>query len=61
MPKKLHEIKGFHVGTVSSPDSKDVPDDSNVSSTDLDSYDSKGTLKGRKSDQWYKNEGGKSL
>ena len=57
MPKQLKEIKGFHAGTVSSPDAQDIPIDSNTNSLDLDNYDSKGELKGRKGDEWYESGG----
>ena len=53
MPKQLKEIKGFHAGTISSPDAQDIPDDSNFDSLNLDNFDSKGFLKGRKGDEWY--------
>tara|TARA_E500000305_G_scaffold31974_1_gene24217 strand:- start:23704 stop:28176 length:4473 start_codon:yes stop_codon:yes gene_type:complete len=53
MPKKLHEIKGFHTGTISNPSETDVPADSNVSSLDIDNHLSAGSLKGRYGNKSY--------
>jgi len=53
MPKKLHEIKGFFAGTVSNPSETDVPEDSNVSSLDVDNHLSTGSIKGRYGDKSY--------
>ena len=51
MAKKLHEIKGFHRGTITTPSEVDIPDDSNVSSLNLDNHGTDGNLKGRGGDK----------
>ena len=51
MPKRLHEIKNFHVGTVTTPVDTDVPEDSATYSLNIDPMAEDGVLKGIPFDQ----------
>ena len=46
MPKKVHEIKKFLSGTITTPDAKDIPEDAAQSSLNIDPTSSSGRLKG---------------
>ena len=46
MPKRLHEIKNFHAGTITTPSSTDIPEDSAVYSLNIDSVAKDGVLIG---------------
>ena len=46
MPKRLHEIKNFHVGTVTTPVDTDIPEDSATYSLNIDPMAEDGVLKG---------------
>ena len=46
MPKKIHEIKTFLSGTITTPDSKDIPEDAAESSLNIDPVSSDGRLLG---------------
>jgi len=46
VPKRLHEIKNFHVGTVTTPVDTDIPEDSATYSLNIDPMAEDGVLKG---------------
>jgi len=46
MPKELLEIKNFNVGTIMSPDMKDIPIEAASYSLNIDSVTEDGKLKG---------------
>tara|TARA_R110000824_G_scaffold374928_2_gene565613 strand:- start:5033 stop:5347 length:315 start_codon:yes stop_codon:yes gene_type:complete len=51
MPKKVLEMKLFNVGTITTPDSTDIPPEAASYSLDLDSIMENGKLKGVPADQ----------
>ena len=57
MPKDIHEIKGFHRGTITTPSEVDIPDDAASSSLDIDNHSVGGILSGRYGDKTYHSDG----
>ena len=51
MPKEIHEIKTFLSGTITTPDSKDIPEDAAESSLNIDPVSSDGRLMGIGTDE----------
>ena len=51
MPKQLLEIKRFNVGTLLTPDSKDIPPEAASYSLNIDSVTEDGKLKGIPDDE----------
>ena len=51
MPKKLHEIKGFNAGIITSPDQTDLPEDATPYSLDVSADNGDGMLVGRYADK----------
>ena len=51
MPKELLEIKNFNVGTIMSPDMKDIPAEAASYSLNLDSLTEDGKLQGLANDK----------
>ena len=54
MSKQIKELKQFLQGTVSSPDSTDIPEEANVYSKNLEPLDEIGKLKGAKEDRKFR-------
>ena len=50
MPKRLHEIKNFHTGTITTPSDTDISEDSAVYSLNIDCLAEDGVLIGSKCD-----------
>ena len=53
MPKRLHEIKGFNVGTITTPSETDIISDAASYSLDIASNNVDGKLSGRNDDKYY--------
>jgi len=57
MPKKLHELKGFNVGIVTSPDQTDLAEDATPYSLDVSADNGDGMIVGRYSDEVFTENG----
>ena len=51
MPKKLYEIKNFHIGTITTPSDADIPENAANSSLNIDAMSEDGILKGARYDR----------
>jgi|TARA_R100001530_G_scaffold27131_5_gene21703 hypothetical protein len=58
MPKTVAEIKKFHAGIISTPDSKDLPADAADYSLNVETVSSEGKVMGRKGDLYLSATGG---
>ena len=51
MPKRVHEIKGFHKGTITFPSDTDIDNDAASYSLNVDPMQEDGSLKGIQKDK----------